>query len=72
MAVHTEDHPLEYLDFHGEIPKGNYGAGWMRVWDTGTYEVKEWEPKKLVVALHGERVDNQFALFQAGKTRRTG
>ncbi len=67
MAVHTEDHPLEYLDFHGDIPEGNYGAGWMRVWDTGTYEVKEWEPKKLVVTLHGERVDNQFALFQAGR-----
>ncbi len=59
--------PLEYLDFHGDIPKGNYGAGWMRIWDTGTYEVEEWEPKKLVVVLHGERVDNKFALFQAGK-----
>jgi bifunctional non-homologous end joining protein LigD len=67
MAVHVEDHPLEYLDFHGDIPEGNYGAGWMRVWDTGTYEVAEWEPKKLVVVLHGERVDNRFALFQAGK-----
>jgi bifunctional non-homologous end joining protein LigD len=67
MAVHTEDHPLEYLDFHGDIPRGNYGAGWMRIWDTGTYEVEEWEPKKLVVVLHGERVDNRFALFQAGK-----
>jgi bifunctional non-homologous end joining protein LigD len=67
MAVHTEDHPLEYLDFHGDIPRGNYGAGWMRIWDTGTYEIEEWKPKKLVVVLHGERVDNRFALFQAGK-----
>jgi bifunctional non-homologous end joining protein LigD len=67
LAVHTEDHPLMYLDFHGDIPEGNYGAGWMRIWDTGTYDVKEWEPKKLVVTLHGERVDNQFALFQAGR-----
>jgi bifunctional non-homologous end joining protein LigD len=67
MAVHTEDHPLEYLDFHGDIPEGNYGAGWMRVWDSGTYEVEEWEPRKLVVVLHGERVDNRFALFQPGK-----
>ncbi len=67
MAVHTEDHPLEYIDFHGEIPAGNYGAGTMSIWDTGTYETEEWEPRKLVVVLRGERVDNRFALFQAGK-----
>jgi bifunctional non-homologous end joining protein LigD len=65
-AVHTEDHPLEYLDFHGEIPKGNYGAGTMTIWDRGTYEVLKWEPEKVEVALHGERVDGSFALFRTG------
>src|SRR3954452_14858939 len=65
-AVHTEDHPLEYLDFHGEIPKGNYGAGTMTIWDRGTYEVLKWEDKKVEVALHGERVAGRYALFPIG------
>ncbi|MCW3004623.1 MAG: ligD [Conexibacter sp.] len=65
-AVHTEDHPLEYLEFHGEIPKGNYGAGTMTIWDRGTYEVLKWEPKKVEVALHGERVTGRYALFPTG------
>jgi bifunctional non-homologous end joining protein LigD len=66
LAVHTEDHPLEYLEFHGEIPKGNYGAGTMTIWDRGTYEVLKWEDKKVEVALHGERVEGRFALFPIG------
>jgi bifunctional non-homologous end joining protein LigD len=67
LAVRTEDHPLEYLDFHGEIPKGSYGAGTMRIWDRGTYEVLKWEPRKVEVALHGERVQGRYALFPLDK-----
>ena len=63
LAVHTEDHPLEYLTFHGEIPKGEYGAGTMTVWDKGTYEALEWTDTKITVALHGERVDGTYGLF---------
>jgi bifunctional non-homologous end joining protein LigD len=67
LAVHTEDHPLEYLEFEGEIPKGQYGAGSMRVWDRGTYEVLKWEPRKIEVRLHGERVQGRYALFPIDK-----
>ena len=64
LAVRTEDHPLEYLDFEGEIPRGSYGAGTMRIWDRGTYELEKWEPKKVMVTFHGERLRGRYALFQ--------
>src|SRR3984893_11973139 len=67
LAVRTEDHPIEYLDFEGEIPKGEYGAGTMRVWDRGTYDCLKWEPRKIEVWLHGERVDARYALFPIDK-----
>ncbi len=65
-AVHTEDHPLEYLDFHGEIPKGNYGAGTMTIWDSGTYVAEKIEERKVIVEFHGERVQGRYSLFQTG------
>jgi bifunctional non-homologous end joining protein LigD len=64
LAVHTEDHPIEYLSFEGDIPEGEYGAGNMFVWDTGWYEVDKWEPAKVVITLSGERARGKYALFQ--------
>jgi bifunctional non-homologous end joining protein LigD len=63
FAARTEDHPLEYLEFHGEIPEGQYGAGKMTIWDSGSYEVLKWEPRKIEVALHGGRLQARYALF---------
>jgi bifunctional non-homologous end joining protein LigD len=69
-AVHTEDHPLEYLSWEGEIPKGSYGAGRMTVWDSGTYELERWADSKVMVAFHGERLQGRYALFRAGKAEK--
>lgn len=64
LAVHTEDHPLEYLTFEGTIPEGSYGAGDMFVFDTGDYEPVKIEDTKLVVELHGQRLRGRYALFE--------
>jgi bifunctional non-homologous end joining protein LigD len=66
LAVHVEDHPLEYATFEGEIPKGQYGAGQVEIWDHGTYEVLE-EKKNggLTVRLDGDRLEGTWALVPA-------
>ena len=64
MAVQTEDHPLEYLEFSGEIPAGEYGGGPVRIWDTGTYEALEWTDDKVTVRLHGDRHAGEYHLFR--------
>jgi bifunctional non-homologous end joining protein LigD len=66
LAVHVEDHPLGYASFEGEIPKGNYGAGTVEIWDRGTYELVEEKPDGgLTVHLHGERLEGQWTLVPA-------
>jgi len=64
LAVRTEDHPLEYLEFEGQIPKGQYGAGTMKIWDRGTYDAEKLREDELIVTFHGERVQGKYALFQ--------
>ena len=66
LAVHVEDHPLTYAAFEGEIPKGNYGAGTVEIWDRGTYELVEEKPDGgLTVHLHGERLEGLWTLVPA-------
>ncbi|HEY4413463.1 MAG TPA: DNA ligase D [Gaiellaceae bacterium] len=66
LAVHVEDHPLDYGSFEGEIPKGQYGAGSVEIWDAGTYELLE-EKKDggLTVRLHGKRLEGTWTLIPA-------
>ena len=64
LAVRTEDHPLEYLDFEAEIPKGEYGAGRIEIWDRGTYEAEKVRDDELILTFAGERVKGRYALFQ--------
>jgi bifunctional non-homologous end joining protein LigD len=66
LAVHVEDHPLDYADFEGTIPAGEYGAGTVEIWDRGTYElVEEKRDGGLTVRLHGERLDGAWTLVPA-------
>src|SRR5579884_1629534 len=63
LAVHVEDHPLEYASFAGEIPKGQYGAGSVEIWDNGTYELLEEKRNgQLTFELHGTRLHGRWTL----------
>jgi DNA ligase D-like protein (predicted 3'-phosphoesterase) len=64
LAVQTEDHPLGYEDFEGSIPKGEYGAGEVKIWDKGSFQLKERSPDKLVFVLIGERLRGTYALVR--------
>ena len=66
LAVRTEDHPLEYLGFHGTIPRGEYGAGEMSVWDTGTFDTEKWRDDEVIVWLRGTRLTGRYALIRTG------
>lgn len=65
LAVHTEDHPLEYGSFEGEIPRGEYGAGTVTIWDRGRYDLEKWRDDEVIVTIHGEtHGSHRLALIQ--------
>lgn len=64
LAIQTEDHPLEYADFEGEIPEGEYGAGSVETWDKGDYTIDKWEEKEIIVDIHGEKLRGLYCLIK--------
>ena len=69
LAIHVEDHPFEYGGFSGSIPKGNYGAGEVRIFDAGTYEMLEQKEGNLRFRLHGRRLQG---IYRVVRTREQG
>lgn len=67
LAVQTEDHPMDYADFAGDIPAGEYGGGHVEIWDRGTYETEKWRDKEIIVRLHGERIQGRYVLIRTGE-----
>jgi bifunctional non-homologous end joining protein LigD len=67
LAVRTEDHPIEYLEFSGEIPAGEYGGGAMTIWDAGTYETEKWNPREVIVRLRGDRASGRFVFIRTDR-----
>ncbi len=69
LAIRTEDHPMQYAGFSGDIPKGEYGGGHVEIWDTGTFTVEKWRDDEIIVVLHGDRVHGRYALIRTGKAQ---
>lgn len=64
LAIQVEDHPLSYADFKGVIPKGNYGAGKVEIWDKGDYELKEKTNKKIEIIFQGKKLKGDYILIK--------
>lgn len=65
LAVQTEDHPLEYATFAGTIPEGNYGAGTVKIWDSGTFDVIDKSETKIIFNVKGKKVKGAYVLIKA-------
>jgi len=67
LAVEVEDHPLEYAEFEGVIPEGEYGAGTVDIWDKGTYEAEKWQEDGIVVHINGNKLSGRYSLVRFKK-----
>lgn len=62
LAIQVEDHEVSYIDFEGEIAEGQYGAGKVEIWDSGTYDLDSESPKTIVFELMGKRLKGRYSL----------
>ena len=62
LAVQVDDHDIDYMDFEGTIPEGEYGAGEVKIWDKGTWEPESVKDKKIVFVIHGKRLKGRYTL----------
>jgi len=67
LAVQVEDHPVEYIDFSGEIPEGQYGAGTVVIWDSGKFELTNQQPDHLEFSLYGNKLSGNYVLIHTDK-----
>ncbi|MDR0471514.1 MAG: 3'-phosphoesterase [Nitrososphaerota archaeon] len=68
LAIETEDHPYDYAAFEGTIPQGQYGAGLVKIWDSGRYTQKVWEQDKIEINLSGQRLHGNYVLVRLKKS----
>ena len=64
LAIQVEDHPLNYAKFQGIISEGNYGAGKVKIWDKGNYELIEKTPKKIEIDIKGKKLKGKYVLVK--------
>jgi bifunctional non-homologous end joining protein LigD len=64
LAIQVDDHKLSYIDFEGEIEEGSYGAGKVKIWDKGTYDLESRKDSKIVFILHGKKLDGRYTLLK--------
>jgi len=66
LAVQVEDHPVSYIDFSGPIPEGEYGAGFVEIWDRGTYKLDRQDTDLMEITLSGEKLNGPYVLVHTG------